>query len=101
MGESHDDLRMAGSASVWVRVAPEEAFAWVADLPRMGEWSPENLGGEWLDPSPLGVGSKFRGRNRGPRGEWETVLTVTEFDPPHQFGFVVASPGEEGTAWQY
>ena len=22
-------------------------------------------------------------------------------NPPHQFGFVVASPGEEGTAWQY
>jgi hypothetical protein len=29
------------------------------------------------------------------------VLTVTEYDPPRRFAFVVASPGEEGTAWQY
>lgn len=98
---SHDDLRMAGTASVWVPVAPDEAFGSVADLPRMGEWSPENLGGEWLDPPPRGAGSTFRGRNRGPHGEWETILTVTTFDPPHRFGFVVASPGGEGTAWQY
>jgi hypothetical protein len=99
--ESHDDLRMAGTATGWVRAAPEQVFASVADLTRMGEWSPENLGGEWLDAPPRGVGSTFRGRNRDAHGEWETVLTVTEYDSPHRFAFVVASPGEEGTRWQY
>jgi hypothetical protein len=101
MVESHDDLRMDGEATVWVRVTPDDAFASVAELTRMGEWSPENVGGEWLDSATRGVGSTFRGRNRGPQGEWETVLTVTEFDSPHRFAFVVASPGEEGTRWQY
>jgi hypothetical protein len=92
---------MVGMATVWVRAAPTDAFAAVAELTRMSEWSPESLGGEWLDPTPRGVGSRFRGRNRGPQGEWETVLTVTEFESPHHFAFVVASPGQEGTTWSY
>jgi hypothetical protein len=95
---------MVGTATVWVSVAPDEAFASVAELTRMGEWSPENLGGEWLDPPPRGVGSRFRGRNRDLQDEewkWETIVTLTEFNSPHCFAFVVASPGEEGTAWRY
>ena len=93
---------MAGQGSVWIAVTPEVAYAAVADLPRMGEWSPENRGGEWLGSANKAlVGATFRGQNRGPQGDFETILTVIEADPPARFGFCVAPPGEAGTTWRY
>ena len=67
----------------------------------MGEWSPENTGGEWIEGQPGEVGSIFRGRNRGPHGEWETELTVVERVDDQAFSFRVAPPGTEGTTWRY
>jgi Polyketide cyclase / dehydrase and lipid transport len=29
--------------------SPEVLYEMVSDLPRMGEWSPENTGGRWVD----------------------------------------------------
>ena len=34
-------------ASIEIHASPEAVYALVSDLPRMGEWSPENIGGEW------------------------------------------------------
>jgi hypothetical protein len=99
---THEALRMSGRGTVWVAVPPEVAYAAVSDLTRMGEWSPENGGGVWLDPARGGVvGATFRGRNRGVPGEWETVVTVIEADPPSTFGFRAAPPGVAGTTWRY
>lgn len=48
-----------------VSASPEKVWSLVTDLPRMGEWSPENLGGEWLDGATgAAVGAKFRGNNK-------------------------------------
>ena len=44
---SHEDLRMSGEGTVWIAVTADVAYATVTNLPRMGEWSPENCGGEW------------------------------------------------------
>lgn len=99
---SHEDLRMSGHTRVRIAVAADVAYAAVADLPRMGEWSPENCGGEWIDLTREGtVGAQFRGHNRGPQGEWETILTVIEAEPSRRFAFRVAPPGEVGTTWRY
>jgi uncharacterized protein YndB with AHSA1/START domain len=93
---------MSGEGTVWIAVAPEVAYAAVTNLPRMGEWSPENRGGEWVGAhNRAAVGATFRGRNRGPHGEWETILTVVDAEPPHRFAFCVAPPGEVGTTWRY
>ena len=32
-----------------VLASQEKVWSLVTDLPRMGEWSPENQGGEWLE----------------------------------------------------
>jgi hypothetical protein len=34
-------------ASLDIHASPEAVYDLVSDLPRMGEWSPENIGGEW------------------------------------------------------
>jgi uncharacterized protein YndB with AHSA1/START domain len=93
---------MSGEGATWIAVTPEAAYAAVTDLPRMGEWSPENRGGEWVGSTNEAiVGATFRGLNRGPHGEWDTTLTVIEADPPARFAFCVAPPGEAGTTWRY
>jgi len=38
---------MHREASIEIHASPEAVYALVSDLPRMGEWSPENIGGEW------------------------------------------------------
>jgi hypothetical protein len=99
---SHHDLHMDGRAEVWIAVAPEVAFAAVTDLTRMGEWSPENRGGEWLDGGVAVVGATFLGRNERDGGSWETTATVIEARPPERFAFRVATLGEEhGTDWRF
>ena len=93
---------MSGHDEIWIAADAEAVYAAVTDLSRMGEWSPENIGGEWIGSPPrAAVGATFRGRNRNPRGEWETVLTVIEADAPRRFSFCVAPPGEVGTVWGY
>ena len=59
---SHDDLVMHGEERVSVALTPEVAYAAIVDVRRMGEWSPENLGGEWLDGEPAALGATFLGR---------------------------------------
>ena len=80
------EQRVSGSITVAAR--PEEVYALVSDLPRMGEWSPENTGGRWVGgatgPAP---GARFRGTNRNGRHRWATVVTVTEPTPPTRFAF--------------
>ena len=94
-------FRLSGSRTSWIAVLQVVVYAAVADLTRMGEWSPENCGGHWLQGDAATVGATFFGRNRGPQGEWETTLTVTEAEPPARFAFTVAEPGEVGTTWHY
>jgi len=53
---SHEDLRMSGHAQVQIAVPVDVVYSAVADLPRMGEWSPENLGGEWITSIGAAVG---------------------------------------------
>jgi hypothetical protein len=93
---------MSGNASVWVAAAPDDVYAAVTDLPRRGEWSPENRGGEWLDRPDDGlVGATFCGRNGIGDDEWEATVTVSEAEPGRCFAFCVATPGEDGTMWRY
>jgi hypothetical protein len=40
---------MMGEARLRIDAAPERVYDLVSDITRMGEWSPENLCGHWLD----------------------------------------------------
>ena len=47
-----------------INASPETVFAMVSDLTRMGEWSPENQGGQWVKGATgPAVGAQFKGRN--------------------------------------
>jgi uncharacterized protein YndB with AHSA1/START domain len=64
-----------------VNAPAETVWAMIADLPRMGEWSPESEGGEWIGGATGPVpGAKFRGSNRHGSKKWKTVVRVVDAD---------------------
>ncbi|MEX1007732.1 MAG: SRPBCC family protein [Acidimicrobiia bacterium] len=72
----------------------EQVWTMVSDVTRMGEWSPENVGGTWLGgatgPQP---GARFRGTNRNGTKKWNTVATVVDAEPGRRFSFRVTAAG--------
>lgn len=86
--------------STFVDAPPDRVWEIAVDLSRIGEWSGENKGGEWLDGEP-GPGRRFRGRNQRGEMAWETVSVVTEFDPPRAFEWSVGDPNNPSATWRY
>ena len=79
-----------------------KVYGLVADLPRMGEWSPENTGGRWLSgASGPAVGARFRGTNRAGWRFWSTTVTVRSADVGRRFAFDVDVLGVPVATWEY
>jgi hypothetical protein len=90
------------SVSRDIAAPPERIFSMVSELSRMGEWSPENIGGKWLGGATgPAVGAKFKGTNRSGRHRWSTLVRVTKCDPGRAFEFEVSSMGLKVACWGY
>jgi hypothetical protein len=90
------------SATVHIDALPGEVYALVSDLPRMGEWSPENTGGRWLGGTTVpAVGARFKGTNRAGVRRWSTTVTVVEATPGEAFAFDVAYGPLAVARWSY
>jgi len=93
------------SHSVVIEAPAERIYALVADLPRMGEWSPECQRVEWLEGSDgPSAGARFVGHNRGGPGgllKWSRRGRVLIADPGRWFAFVTEEGGREGVQWEY
>ena len=80
----------------------DRVWSLVTDLPRMGEWSPENQGGEWLNgASGPAVGAEFKGRNKNGKKAWSTKVKVVEFDAPRKFVFALMVGKKSWCDWVY
>jgi uncharacterized protein YndB with AHSA1/START domain len=91
------------SATVEIAAPPENVWALVSDLPRMGEWSPENAGGEWVGgATAAAVGAKFKGRNRNGKHKWSAAVRINEAEAPSRLSFTVVLVGPiTGATWSY
>ena len=90
--------------SVTARIAAsaDDLYALVSDVRRMGEWSPENVGGRWLGGvSAPAVGARFRGSNRRGWRRWSTTCTVVAAEPGRTFAFEVAFSVVPASRWTY
>src|SRR5690242_21846702 len=91
-----------GSASTRIAAPPERVWELVADVTRMGEWSPECYRCEWLSvqPGPR-VGAHFRGHNRQGPFRWSLECVVTACTPGQDFAFSTLRSEERrvGKAW--
>ncbi|MDA0297587.1 MAG: SRPBCC family protein [Actinobacteria bacterium] len=85
-----------------VSASPEKVWSLVTDLPRMGEWSPENLGGEWLNGATCAaVGATFKGNNKNGEKTWQTVVIVEVCDAPKKFMFSLKFKELHLSDWVY
>jgi hypothetical protein len=93
------------SREVVVRATPEAMYGLVADLPRMGDWSPECERVEWTNgANEAAVGATFVGHNRGgpfKRFRWSRCGRVLIAEPGKEFAFVTEEGGRESTVWRY
>jgi uncharacterized membrane protein len=93
------------SHSVVIEAPAEQIYAMVADMPRMGEWSPECQRVEWLDGSTgPAEGATFIGHNKGGPGgilKWSRRGRVLTADRAREFAFVTEEGGKEGVVWRY
>jgi ribosome-associated toxin RatA of RatAB toxin-antitoxin module len=85
-----------------IRAEASELYELVSDLPRMGEWSPENTGGTWVNGAegPV-VGARFKGANKSGIFKWHTDVVVTVANPGEQFAFEVTSGPFKIALWDY
>ena len=80
----------------------DEVWRKVSDLTRMGEWSPENKGGEWIKGATgPAVGARFKGRNSNGKKSWSTVVEVTEFEPSKKISFALMVGPSAWCDWIY
>lgn len=77
-------------------------WAMVADVTRMGEWSPENTRCRWLrGASGPAVGARFKGVNKNGKRRWSTVSTVTDSRPGELFAFETVAGPFAISRWEY
>jgi hemerythrin-like domain-containing protein len=75
-------IPMNGRAAVSVEADIDEVWDVVRDVTRVGEWSHECVGAEWLDgASDARPGARFRGRNRAGLFKWGRVCEVLRSEP--------------------
>ncbi len=80
----------------------EKVWGMVSDLPRMGEWSPENSGGTWAKGAAgPATGAVFRGRNRSGVRRWSTTATVTDCEPGKAFEIAITTGPLPVANWRY
>jgi uncharacterized protein YndB with AHSA1/START domain len=81
---------------------PEQVYALVSDLPRMGQFSNENTGGSWAKGATgPAVGAKFKGTNALGKHKWTTDVTVTRAEPGKEFAFDVKAGGMKVAGWGF
>jgi uncharacterized protein YndB with AHSA1/START domain len=91
-----------GEERIEVGAPPERVYDLVADLTRMGEWSPECYRVEWLgDVTGPAVGAEFKGHNRIGPYRWSVGGKVVAADRGREFAFTTYASGRESTRWRY
>jgi ligand-binding SRPBCC domain-containing protein len=99
-------VRIEGERSIEIAAPSEVVWALVADVTRMGEWSPHTVRARWVEPEAAegpAVGRRFRGTNRLPIvRRWTSTATVTACEPGRRFAFAVGDDADDpNTVWSY
>ena len=89
------------SQSVQIAATPEAVYDLVSDLTRHGEWSVQNVGGEWLDGATGKVGDWFEGRNKAGKMEWSAKVEISEATRGEEFGFWTLGKDANMIHWLY
>jgi uncharacterized protein YndB with AHSA1/START domain len=85
-----------------IAASPQEVYAAITDITRMGEWSPETYAAEWNDgvDGPA-LGATFTGHNRNGDVEWSTAATIVDLAADERFFFDCDMNGFVFSKWGY
>ena len=90
------------AVSTHVDAPAEIVYDLVADLPRMGEWSPECTAVKWRGGATgAAVGARFRGWNRRGPIRWFTDGEIVEAERGRALVFDVRGLGLRVARWAY
>ncbi len=95
---------MADQVSVTkeIEASPDVVWQMVSDLPRMGEWSPENESSVWLGGATRAApGAKFKGENRNGKKKWSTMGEIVDAEPARLLSFRIKAAGFKVAEWRY
>jgi len=97
------ERRSHDSVAIDIAAPPERVYELVADIPRMGEWSPECYSCAWTGGATgPAVGARFKARNKGRRGpSWFNTPSVTAAEPGRELTFNRHGPGIGSYTWRY
>ena len=100
--------RTSGSVELVVTADPDDVYAVVSDVTRIGERSPECHTARWLPGAPSGsLGAVFRGSNRaGWAARWSRRCEVVAAEPGRAFAFRTLPERldvsrRDSTTWRY
>jgi ribosome-associated toxin RatA of RatAB toxin-antitoxin module len=85
-----------------IRADAGALYDMVADVGRMGDWSPETASCEWTKGATgAAVGATFKGSNRNGKKQWSTNCKVVSADPGRAFAFDVTVGPFKVARWSY
>ena len=81
-------LKRSGRVEVITDATPDQVWAVVSDVTRVGEWGHECHAGRWLDGASGAVaGARFAGSNRVGRFKWARVNEVLRAERPGELSW--------------
>ncbi len=81
------------SVQILIHTSLQTAFDYVSDLTKHPEWSGGELKIEAVSSEPIRVGKEYISKGEfAIQKERPNKLRITEFEPPHKFGFVANDP---------
>ena len=86
----------AGEASITINATRAAVYALVSNVTRTGEYSPECVSVEWIEP-----GKRFRGHNKDSSREWDMEGVIDTAVPERAFAFHTERDGAVRTKWGY
>jgi uncharacterized protein YndB with AHSA1/START domain len=88
--------------SVEIAAPPDAVYDLVADVTRMGEWSPECVRCRWRNGAQEArPGARFRGTSRNGWHRWSTRSTVVVAERGRELAFDVTYFGLPVATWRY
>jgi hypothetical protein len=96
---------MRAAVTVHMNAAPDKVWGLVADITKMGDYSPEVIEAEWLgDATGPALGARYRGhvkRNENFPILYWTTCEITECTPGEVFEFAVVFGNTKANVWRY
>jgi hypothetical protein len=95
---------LGGEVDLHMRAVPDEVWALVSDVTRIGEFSPETFEAVWTHGATgPAVGARFKGhvKRNGVGPTYWSPCTVTRCEENEVFEFAVGLDGNALTTWGY